>query len=334
MIPQKINMEKILVTGANGFLGSNLTRELFRLGYEVRAMVRPNASLQGISDIPCEIFYGHIDQAADVDKAVHGCNIVVHAAAVTDQWNTAFEDYERINFTSTQHIAEACMRYRVRKLIYVSTSNTIGPGNNDNPGTELNGFTLFKAQSAYIATKYLAQQYLLEQVEHRQLPAVIVNPTFMIGPNDIKPSSGKLLLYALRKVIFYPPGGKNFVYISDVCRGIIHAISLGKEGNCYLLAGENLSYREFFKLVNRTAGRSGFMIGLPSSLIKFAALIGTVIGKITAKPVMLNYSVAYMSCREVYYSGRKAERELDIQYTPIEEAVSRSLKWFQENNYC
>jgi dihydroflavonol-4-reductase len=327
-------MKKILVTGANGFLGANLVKALFRLGYEVRAMVRPHASLEVLTGIPCEIFYGHIDNPAAVQAAVAGCHYVVHAAAITDQWHISPEDYERINFTATKYVAEACMRSAVKKLVYVSTANTIGPGTANHPGTELNGFTLFKANSAYIATKYLAQQYLLEQAERSNLPVVIVNPAFMIGPNDSKPSSGKLLLYAMRKGIkFYPPGGKNFVYIDDVCRGIIRAIDHGKTGSCYLLAAHNMSYKDFFKLVSKTGGASGVFIPLPGLLIKLVALAATVIGKIVRRPPKLTYSMAFLACLPVYYSGKKAEKDLGIQYTPIEEAVRRSLQWFRENEY-
>lgn len=327
-------MEKILVTGANGFLGSNLVRQLSREGYAVRAMIRPGANLAGMQDIPCEIFYGNIDNAGDADKAVEGCKLVVHAAAITRQWAIAFEEYERINFTGTKNIAEACIKHKVDKLIYVSTANTIGPGNRHRPGTELDSFTLFKANSAYISTKYLAQQFILEQVEKRKLPAIVVNPTFMIGPNDIKPSSGKLMLYALnRRLLFYPPGGKNFVYIKDVCDGIISAMHRGVIGSCYLLAGHNMSYKRFFQLVSRAGGKSAFLIGLPAIVVKFLGILAPFIGKITGREARINFTIAYLSCMEIYYSGKKSERELFVKYTSMEEAINKSLAWFKENNY-
>jgi dihydroflavonol-4-reductase len=158
-------MKKILITGANGFLGSNLTRELFRLGYEIKLLVRPGANLKGLADIPAAIYFGHIDNATQVSEAVAGCAIVIHAASITDQWRIGFAEYERINFTATQYIVEACLQHNVERFIYVSTANTIEPGSKENPGTELNGFSFFKANSGYINTKYLAQQYVLEQVQ-------------------------------------------------------------------------------------------------------------------------------------------------------------------------
>ncbi|MET6997029.1 NAD-dependent epimerase/dehydratase family protein [Chitinophaga defluvii] len=328
-------MKKVLITGANGFLGSNLTRELYRLGYEVRILVRAGADLKGVADIPCEIFFGNIDHQEEVLQAVVGCNVVIHAASITDQWNITFEQYERVNYTGTRNIADACLAAQVDRFIYVSTANTMGPGSKTQPGSELSGFTLFHANSGYINTKYMAQQYVLEQVERNHLPAIIVNPTFMIGPNDIKPSSGKLLLYGLhKKVLFYPPGGKNFVYINDVCQGIINALDNGKVGECYLLAGQNLSYKEFFQLVNDTEKAPGIMIRIPVFVMKMAGAFGTLREKVIGKSSKLNYTAAYLLCLDNYYSGKKSERELQVKYTPVKEAVKRALSWFKENNYC
>lgn len=327
-------MNKVLITGANGFLGSNLTRELYRTGYEVKIMVRPSADLKGISDIPCEIFYGHIDNRDDVDNAVKGCQVVIHTACITGQWAISFADYERINYLGTKNVTEACIREGVRKLIYVSTANTIGPGVKQQPGTELNGFSLFPANSGYINSKYLAQQHVLEQVAQCRLPAVIVNPTFMIGPNDVKPSSGQLLLHGVKKKwLWCPPGGKNFVHIQDVCRGIINAIDKGRVGDCYLLAGENMSYREFFALLKKITGDKKILVGMPAFVIRTAGMIGSAWQRMTGRPQKLNYSTAYMLCLDNYYTGRKSERELQIRYTPIEDALRHALIWFKENNY-
>lgn len=327
-------MKKVLITGASGFLGSNLTRELYRAGYKVKVIVRPSADLRGIADIPCDIFFGNIDQREQVKQAVSGCDIVIHAACITEQWAISFEEYERINFQGTRNIVDACLETGVEKLIYVSTANTIGPGNKACPGNELNGFTLFRANSDYINTKYLAQQYVLEQVVQKGLPAIVVNPTFMIGPHDVKPSSGKLLLYGLgKKVLFYPPGGKNFVHIQDVCRGIISAIERGKIGDCYLLAGHNLSYCEFFRLVNNAAKETKLMIPIPAFALKLAGMAGSLLERFTGKRGKLNYTAAYLLCLDNYYTGRKSERELRIAYTGMEDAISGALSWFRENEY-
>lgn len=327
-------MKKILITGANGLLGTNLAWHLFRIGYKVHLFVRPGGDLRGLDGLPAHITYGRIDNAGQVNEAVAGCDYVVHAASITDQWGVDFEEYERINYKGTRHVVAACLEHGIEKLIHVSTANTIGPGTREQPGTELNGFSLFQADSGYINSKYLAQQFVQEQVQAKGLPAVIVNPTFIIGPRDYKPSSGKLLLHGLnKKLLFYPPGGKNFVYVEDVCQGIVNALHLGEPGNCYLLAGHNHTYKEFFSLLNHLSEQRPLMIGLPAWLLKAAGLLGSLKGIITGKPGRLTWSAAYLLCLDNYYAGDKAAVDLRVNYTPMEIALSKALSWFRANHY-
>lgn len=327
-------MEKILVTGASGFLGANLVKRLHDKGYSVRIIVRKNANIAHVAAYAHEVVYGNIDDAASIESAVAGCDYVVHSASITEQFGVSFEMYERINVHATRLIANACILHNIKKLVYVSTANTIAPGKKDIPGTELNGFSLFKADSGYINSKYLAQQYVLEEVERGKLNAVVVNPTFMIGPNDTKPSSGQIILYAWgKKLLFYPPGGKNFVHINDVCTGIISAITQGKKGDCYLLAGYNLTYKEFFSILHESTGQRAVMIKIPGAILKIAGAFGSFRERFTKKPVRLNKSGAFMLCLDNYYSGKKAERELGVSYTSIEVSVQEACDWFSENGY-
>ncbi|HEY8399372.1 MAG TPA: NAD-dependent epimerase/dehydratase family protein [Flavihumibacter sp.] len=329
-------MEQILITGANGFLGNNLVRHFTAQGYKVRAMMRraavqaPGAVENLKSDCACEFFYGNIDNRDDLEKAVAGCDWVVHAAAMTDQWSTDPRVYEQINVKATILLAEVCVKARVKKMVYVSTANVFGPGTPDEPGTELNGFTLFKAESYYINTKYLAQQYLLQMAESGKLPVVLVNPCFMIGPHDYKPSSGTLLLHAFRKrVLFYPPGGKNFVFVGDVCKGIHSALEKGRVGQCYLLTGENLSYLEFFKRVKACGTDRCIYIRLPRTVLKFIAWIAPWGQKLFGRAWKFTRPIVYLSTVHAYYSGEKAERELDYTPRPIGQVVQETVDWFQ-----
>jgi len=327
--------KKVLITGGNGFLGSNTARELFRRGYEVKLMMRSSAATDVIDDIPCEIYYGDISHPADVMKAVEGCDYVVHTASVTEQWGISAEQYQQVNYRGTVNVVEACLRHGVKKLIHISTANTIGPGDQYKPATELSSFTLTHINSGYISSKYIAQQYVLEQAERRGLPAVILNPTFMIGAYDSKPSSGKLILHGMnKKLVFYPPGGKNFVSVQNVTAGIASALEYGKVGECYLLAGENLSYKDFFALLNKVSGQKPVLIRIPGWLLKIFGIMGTLLGMVSNSANKLNYSSAYMLCLHNYYSGKKSERELGMVYMSAEKAIGNALKWFRENNYC
>lgn len=325
-------MEKILVTGANGFLGVNLVRYLRDHGYPVRAMLRPTASRRGLEEIDCELFEGYIDKKNDLENALAGCGWVVHAAAVTDQWGVSEKEVEYINLRATMLLAELCLAKKVKKLVYVSTANAFAPGTLAAPGTELNGFSLFKAGSAYINTKFLAQQYLLELHASSQLPVVVVNPSFMVGPYDYKPSSGALVLHALkRNIVFYPPGGKNLVFVGDVCKGILLALEKGRTGQCYLLTGENMSYRALFTLIRKLGNKPGYGIQIPSFVLRVLGWIAPIFQRIFGSRWKLTRQVVYMARINAYYTGKKAKLEWDFATMPAQQAIEITLNWFRRN---
>lgn len=325
----------VLITGASGLLGANLVRYMHGLGFRIRVLVRPGADLSVLSDIPMDIRYGYIDRKASVIEAIQGCSYVVHAASLTTQWGTAYEAYKTINITATQYIAEACLENGVQRLIYISTANTLAPGSKQMPGTELNAFGLHHINSGYINSKYVALQYIQEQVQQKGLPAIIISPTFMIGPYDVKPSSGQLILHGLnRSWMAYPSGGKNFVHVTDVCSGIVNALDRGTLGEHYLLAGHNLSYTEFFRAVDQQSGMSRRKIRIPGGLLRALGRAGSFFQQVTRRPVKLNYASAYMLSLDNYYSGAKAARELGVAYREIDTAIADALAWFKQQHYC
>ncbi|MCF3108645.1 NAD-dependent epimerase/dehydratase family protein [Niabella sp. CC-SYL272] len=326
-------MPKVLITGASGLLGYNAALECCRNGFEVRVLIRRSSNTNLLNGLFCEVYYGTVEDAAAVSEAVSGCDYVVHTASLTEQWGIRLTEYETVNIRGTENIIRACLLHNVKRLVYISTANTIAPGSLEYPGTELNAFSLFKINSPYINTKYIAQQKVLEAVVEKGLPAVVLNPTFMIGAHDQKPSSGKLLKYALGKgLLFYPPGGKNFVHVRDVSRAIVFACLHGENGACFLIAGENLSYREFFRMVNRLACQKTVMLRIPGIALKIGGLLGTAMGRLLGRRLKLNYASAYLLCLQNYYSGQKASRALGLRYTPITVAVEEALEWFEKND--
>jgi len=323
---------KVLITGANGLLGSNIVRQMINENYEIKILARKSSDLSGIEGLKFEICYGDICNENDLVLASRDCEIIVHAAANTNQFPTDYKHYEKINVQGTKNVLSAAKINKISKVIYVSTANVFGFGTKQNPGTELTEFNSFKYNSGYIISKYIAQQQVLMEVEKNKVPVVIVNPTFMIGEYDAKPSSGKIILMSIfKKVQFYPSGGKNFVHVRDVAVGVCNAIKYGKIGESYLLANENLSYREFFEKENKATNHKSIKIKIPALLIKTVGLFGTIFEKLTGKPAKLNLVNARLLCIENYYSSQKAVRELKIPQTPIDEAITDAIKWFKEN---
>jgi len=319
--------ELVLVTGANGLLGANIVRELIRREYRVRILSRENSDLSAIEGVPFERVNGELLDPDSIDLAVQGCDFVIHSAANTSQWPTGYEQYEPVNVTGTRHVISAVKRHGIRRLVFVSSANAFGNGTREQPGTELNEFTGFRIGSGYMISKFVAQQIVLEEVEKHQLPAIIVNPTFMIGPFDSKPSSGKIIQMGAGKVQVSPPGGKNFIHVRDAAVATCNALTMGRTGECYLLANQNLTYREFYAQLNEVTGKHPVSIRIPGWILRFAGFAGTLYERISRKPAPLNQVNARLLCLGNYYSGAKAIEALDLPQTPVKEAIKEAIPW-------
>lgn len=324
---------KVLVTGANGLLGSHIIRTLEKKGYNTVAFVRKGSNLEALKSTSCEIAYGNITNPQQIEKALNNCDFVIHAAASTAQ-TSALEPFIQPNINATKYLAEACQKRQIKRFVFVSTANCFGNGNKQNPGTENKPFLPWLKKSGYAYSKFLAQQYVLQQANSHQLNAVVVNPTFIIGENDTKPSSGKIFSHVLnKKIVFYPPGGKNFVSAEMAAQGVVGAMEKGKNGECYLLAGENLSYFEFFKMVKSIEKQKTILLPIPGFVLKFLGLISGFTGAVLKIPVSLNQTNSKMLCIENYYSATKAENELNFKIIPIQKSVEKTILWFKKHNY-
>jgi dihydroflavonol-4-reductase len=325
---------KVLMTGANSLLGSNLTRKLLLANYDVKGMVRESSNLLSLKGTDPELFKGSFLNTDDLRKALVGCQAVVHVAANTSQWPSGYEHYKKANIDGTRLVLEESKKAGIERFIFVGSANAFGPGRQENPGDESSPFTELQHRSGYMRSKYEAQQLVLDFYRKHQFPATIVNPTFMLGKYDAKPSSGQMLLMAHgKKLMPYPTGGKNFVHVDDVANGIVSAIEKGKNGQCYLLANENLSYQEFFGKMQAVCGWPKQLLEVPKPLLTLAGQAGTWYEKLSGKPAKLNEINAKLLQADNYYSPAKAVSELQLPQTPIEKAISDALAWFEENGY-
>lgn len=320
---------KICVTGANGLLGSNVVRTLISRGDDVCALVRPGANLEGLEGIAKEIVSGDILDPGFLLEQTKGCDALIHVAANTSQWPTDLHQYQRVNIDLTKSIIEITLKNTIQRLVHVSTANCFGFGTKENPGTEASPYRFSTLKSGYITSKYIAQELILEAVRIRNLPAVVVNPTFMLGPYDAKPSSGTIIRMGMNKKIqVIPSGGKNFVDVRDAAQATCNAITMGEIGECYLLANENLSYSEFFEKVNRVCSQNPLQVTLPTFLLKSAGVVGSWVNTFSSRGVSLNRTNAYLLQIGNYYSGEKARRNLQMPHTSIEEAIQSAIEWW------
>jgi dihydroflavonol-4-reductase len=317
---------QILVTGASGLLGSAIVNALAQEGNEIRILIRRESDIRAIAHLKCQQVFGDITSFESVQQAIQGCDAVVHAAALTKQSGISLEKYIRINVGGTRNVAEAALQNSDVRIVYVSTASTIRYGSKRNPGSEL-----FDADedfgSGYIKSKIQAERELVNAAQFRGANAVILNPTFMLGPRDKIASSGELLDFALsNRVLPSPPGGKNFVDVHDVASCIVKALSYGTPGERYLVANENLSYVEFFSLLENLQRTKKYIFKIPRGVWKSAQSALSMFESITGASPGLNSIMMKVAAVESYYTGEKSKLEFGIRYTSISDTLEKILR--------
>ncbi len=326
---------KVLLTGADGFLGSHILRYLLERGYEVKAFLQESRDHSTIRGLKYESFYGDILNISDIETAVKDCDIVIHTVAITDVWPNRNKACWEVNYEAVRNLSEAVKKYHIKKLIHIGTANSFGYGSIESPGTEDHPYNFGKYGLDYMDTKKAAQDYLLNEHKENGLPVVIINPTFMIGEYDTKPGSGEMVLAIMnQRVPSYTNGGRCVVYVGDVAVAAVNAISKGEPGECYIAGGENLCYKEFFNIIAEYSGVRAPKLKFPFPVMLMMGYLFETIGRLTKKDPLLSVNMIRISQDGHYYSSSKAIEKLCMPQTDIETSVKLIVDWFYENNYC
>lgn len=327
-------MVKVLVTGPDGLLGSNLIRELLNRGYSVTAMMENDKKSLTIENLPIQRIVANLLNTQDIINATVGVDIVIHCAASTSMFPARSEIINKVNIGGTQNIVDACKKNKVKRLIYVGTANSFGSGNLHNLGTEKNLYSSEHYGLDYMDSKYKAQLIVLENAKNGSLNAIVVNPTFMIGPFDSRPSSGEMVLSVYkRKIPGYTLGGKNFIAVKDVAVAITNAITNAINGECYILGNENLTYKQAFEKIAKTIGVNPPRLKFPTKAVLAFGKINSFLATTFKYTTKMPYELTFLSSEIHYYSSAKAIKELGLPQTPIVVAIKECFEWFLENGY-
>ena len=319
---------KVFITGANGLLATNIIAQLLAKDYDVVGLIRDPRKFLLPAHPRLQLITGDITDAQVVAHAATGCDFVIHCAATTSQHLLRYSDYARVNTTGTTHVVAAAEKAGAKRLVYVGTANTFGYGPIESPGNENLPPREPFVNAWYAKSKLAAQHNVL--AAQSGVPVVIVSPTFMIGPFDGKPSSGAIIRMGYgKRIICYPPGGKNFVHVSDAARGTIAAMENGNPGEAYLLAGENLSYKAFFRLLAKRTDQRPILIGIPKVLLIGLGYIGDLL-RAVGIPTALSSTNTKILCVHNYYSNAKACQQLDVQFLPVSQAIDDAVDWFRQ----
>ncbi|WP_242085615.1 NAD-dependent epimerase/dehydratase family protein [Aestuariivivens sediminis] len=326
-----ISKSKVLVTGANGLLGTNTVLDLIKQGFLVRAFIRHKRHISRFNHSNVEFCIGNIVNIETLERAMLGCQYVIHIAALIDPKHLDYDEFELVNVTGTKNVIQVAKNLGIKKVIYVSTANAFGFGSKCDLGNEQKPIRPPFNKMPYAMSKLMGQEFVLSQ--SHEMDITVVNPTFMIGAYDSKPSSGRIILSCLRsRVVFCPPGGKNFVCVTDVSKGIINAMKYGKRGEAYLLANENLSFFEFYKKVRFHSKKSFLIVRLPKWVVLAVGYIGSALRTLRIKTPISKANTGAL-CINNFYSNSKAQTQIHLTFNSIDIGIQEALAWFSEKNW-
>ncbi len=327
-------MKKIFVTGADGFVGSNLVRELISRKYEVVGFIQDNVNPITIKDLDIDIRYGDLLDKQSIESNLQNCDCVIHTAAITSIWPYRSDIQKKVNIDGTKNLVESSINTGIERFIHIGTANSFGFGTKNNPGNESKPYMAGIQKMDYMDTKYVAQQYLLAQVKENNFPAIILNPTFMFGPYPVRPGSAKMIESIYKnKVPGYTKGGRTFIAVKDVCVAVVNAVELGRIGECYILGNEHYSYKEIFNIIANVVGKKAPVIYMPGFIVILYSIINTLAARIGSFEPAISYRMALASFAETYYSSDKAVKELKMPQTSVKIAIEEAFTWLKENNY-
>ncbi len=324
-------MSHAVITGASGLLGANLAAELIAGGHTVTATRRASTDTGSLSDLPVTWVRADLGSAAELRDVFAGADVVFHCAACVSTRRTVTPAVSAVNVDATRAVVEAAIAVGTPRLVHTSTANTIGPTPDGSPADEQTpwGWDQAGLAGAYPVTKRRGE--LLVRAACDDLDAVIVNPTYLVGPRDARPSSGRLIIeIANRKIPYWTPGYNNFADVGEVARGMIAAWLRGKRGERYILGGQELTYRDYIERVARVVGVDPPRRQLPYPVAWLGGKAGDLIEAVTGRETTVNsMSVGYAYTDRYRYRSDKAVRELGYVLAPIEPAIRNAVSGFR-----
>jgi dihydroflavonol-4-reductase len=325
---------KTFITGATGFIGASIARELLKDGREVRVLVRPGSDTSNLSGLDVEFWKGDLLDHGSLRQGIKGCDVLYHAAADYRLWTRTPDEMYHINVGGTEAILETALECGLSKVVYTSSVGTLGNPGDGTPGTEDTPVTLADMVGTYKKSKFLAER-VAETFIARGLPLVIVNPSTPVGPRDVKPTpTGKIIVdFLKRRMPAYLETGLNIIDVKDCARGHVLAEQRGLVGRKYILGNSNLTLRDIFGLLEEITGIKAPRVRLPYMPILIAAYINEGFSLITGREPLIPLAGVQMASKFMYFDSSRSVQELGLPQTPVREALARAVDWFRSNRY-
>jgi dihydroflavonol-4-reductase len=328
------------VTGASGFIGSNLVHELVAQGHRVKALLRPESDLRGLAGVEYQRVTGDVSDRKTLKAAMQDCEWCFHVAASYHLWLRDYRPMYAANVEGTRNVIEAAATAGCSPIVYTSTVGCIGlpepVGGRVVPTDETTPATEAQMSNHYKRSKWQAELVAL-QLARKGLPVVIVNPTAPIGPRDVKPTpTGQVIVDFLNRAMpAYLDTGLNWVHVRDVAVGHILAAKHGRIGERYILgnADGNWTMKETFAVLEGITSIAAPKMRIPYWVALTVAYANEAAALISGKTPKAPLAGVRMAKYKMFFDPAKAVRELGLPQTPPRQALADAVEWFRQNGY-
>jgi dihydroflavonol-4-reductase len=323
------------LTGASGFVGSAVARQLLREGLAVRALVRRGSNRCNLQGLDLNLVEGDIRDAELLQRVMHGTRYVFHVAADYRLWAPDPKEIFATNVDGTRAVMASAQKVGVERVVYTSSVATLRLPENGAVADETAPLDQADAIGAYKQSKVLAERLVERMVSEANLPAVIVNPSTPLGPRDVRPTpTGRIIIEAASgRMPAFVDTGLNLVHVDDVAAGHVAAFRRGRIGERYILGGENMTLGKMLAEIARLTGKRAPTVKLPRRLIYPVAYAAEAIARITKREPFVTVDGLRMAKYKMFFSSAKAERELSYRTRPAAEALSDAYRWFLDAGY-
>ncbi len=319
-----------LITGATGFIGSHLLRELLARGEDVAITVRGTSSQVNLEGLGARRVECDLTNYKQTLAALEGVRRVYHLAGFI---STAEKDKQKVydvNYTGTANLLRACRERGVERILFLASIFALGAGEGERPADENVEYNLDWYPVHYFHAKRKAELEARRLAE-QGLPIVFVYPTFCLGPGDVYVSSSEAVVSFLRgQVPAYVKSGIDVIDVRDAAHGLVLGMERGKVGERYLVTGHHTPFKELFERLARISGVPAPKVAMPK---RAAIWAGKLAERFMRKPP-ITYQMALLMQRSWYYDGSKARREWGFRNRPLDETLRDAVAWFHEHGYA
>jgi dihydroflavonol-4-reductase len=288
--------------------------------------------LDALQGIPFESAFGDITDADAVRKAVEGCDVVYHVAAVADYWRADAKHMHHVNVDGTHYVMQAAKAAGVKRVVFTSSAAAVG-FSKDRPSDEKDDFNQKPDLFPYGYSKYKAEE-VVEEAVAKGLDVVTVNPVVIIGPGDLNMISGTFIVQTARFqwLTPYTSGGVAVTDVRDVARWHLLAAEKGRMGERYILSTANYSYKEWFKIIAESIGVRKPRIYVPNFVLPGAIKLVSLLQRMRVN-LPLDENQVRLGSQKIHFNPAKAWKELGDPQIDIRQSVRETFDWYDANGF-